>query len=463
MTTLPNDPFADGGISTFAKKFKSGEVTSLEVTEAFLARIEQLDNQIGSFQFVDADRARKVAQSMDQLRDAGVYLGPLMGVPVGVKDIFAVEGMPTTNGSKIDSADATGQEGPFIKKLKAAGAVILGKTKTVEYAFGATGVNSVRGTPRNPHDLNVFRVPGGSSSGSAAATAAGLVGFAIGSDTGGSVRIPAAFCGLFGHKTTVGMWPTSGVFPLSPTLDTIGPLCRNAADAALVFEVLEGYSIPQAPKLSGLKFGLPTSTFFENIEPDVQASYDKALDLLTQAGVEFVEMQAPELSERAKLFREIVAPEFITGLGRSRFVENQSVMDPVSASRAAFGLDVDAVTHAESLQRHRELKRLAFERFVGIDAWISPTCVCLPMPIEEVNQASQLQRALIPSQNTQPANIYGICAVTTPIQHLVNANLPVGLQIMCPAGEDARLLSIGGAVANYLGEPALPLMHASAS
>src|SRR3546814_99103 len=198
----------------------SSDVCSSDL-DACLARIAALNHRLQAFQVVDADRARQAARAVDELLAAGTDLGPLMGVPIAVKDIIAVEGLPTSNGSKLPSEHLTGPEGPLVGQLKAAGCVILGKTRTVEFALGATGVNEARGTPWNPWDATVHRFPGGSSSGSAVAVAAGLFGFALGTDTGGSIRIPARFCGLFGHTTTIGLWQTAGAFPLSPTSDPI--------------------------------------------------------------------------------------------------------------------------------------------------------------------------------------------------------------------------------------------------
>ncbi len=222
MGTLPADPLADGGITAFGRRLRQGEISAELATNSYLQRIETLEPRLQAFEHVAAEEALAAAQAIDRLLAAGTDLGPLMGVPVAIKDLFAVEGMPTTAGSNIDVIDIIGPEGSFVKNLKRAGCVILGKTKTVEFALGAAGTNRVRGTPRNPWDAKVFRVPGGSSSGSAVAVATGMCGFAIGSDTGGSVRIPAALCGTIGLKTTVGLWPLDGVFPLAPSFDTIG-------------------------------------------------------------------------------------------------------------------------------------------------------------------------------------------------------------------------------------------------
>lgn len=455
MTSLPADPLAEGGIAAFAVALRNGEITSEAVTKAYLDRIAILDPKLGAYQHVAAETALATARAMDQLLQAGTDLGPLMGVPVGIKDIFAVEGMPTTNGSQLETADITGPEGEFVYELKRAGAVILGKTKTVEFAFGATGVNGVRGTPWNPWDSKVKRAPGGSSSGSGVAAAAGLAAFTIGSDTGGSVRIPSAFCGLFGHKTTVGMWPTDGVFPLSPTLDTVGPLCRSATDAAIVHAVIGDLEIPAPAHLAGLRFGKPNSHFFDNLDPEVADCFEAAEAALVAAGVEIVPVDLPDASERAVLFKNIVPAEFIASLGRERFEADHQHMDPVSAARAGVGLSVDAVSYVAAQQRHKALLWEAAECFDGLDGWITPTSPCLPMPVSEVEDAAALKLAMLPSQNTQSANLFGICAISLPI-HQFGASLPVGLQLMCPADFDSEALAIGMAMEAVFGDTPRP-------
>jgi aspartyl-tRNA(Asn)/glutamyl-tRNA(Gln) amidotransferase subunit A len=176
-----------------------------------------------------------------------------MGVPVAVKDIFTVDGMPTTVGSQLDLEELLEAEGPVVRQLRQAGCVILGKTKTVEFAFGPAGTNALRGTPKNPWDAAVARLPGGSSSGSAVAVAAGLCAFALGSDTGGSIRLPAALCGFFGLKTTVGHWSTKGGSPLSSTLDSVGILSRSAQDAALIYATVSGRDVVSPAAVDSLR------------------------------------------------------------------------------------------------------------------------------------------------------------------------------------------------------------------
>ena len=213
-------PIEPGGLIEFARQLRSGEVTAASATSEYVKQIERLDPHLGAFVHVDDGGAMETAGAVDQLLASGVDLGPLMGVPVAVKDIIAVSGMPTKAGSQVDVSDLIGSQGGFVNQLRRAGCVVLGKTATVEFALGA-GPHAA-GTPWNPWNRDTHCLPGGSSSGSAVAAAAGLCAFALGTDTGGSVRIPAALCGVAGLKTTHGLWPLDGVLPAAPTFDTMG-------------------------------------------------------------------------------------------------------------------------------------------------------------------------------------------------------------------------------------------------
>ena len=456
MTHCPPDPLENGGIASYAVALRTGRTSASAATRAYLDRIEALDGKLGAYQYVAGGQAMAAAEAIDQLLAAGTDLGPLMGVPVGIKDIYAVEGMPTTNGSLYDASHITGPEGSFVHGLKQAGCIVLGKTKTVEYALGATGVNEARGTPWNPWDLETHRAPGGSSSGSGVATATGMCAFAMGSDTGGSVRIPACFNGIFGHKTTIGMLPTDGVFPLSPTLDTVGPLTRSAADAAIIHAIVTGENIPSAAQLSGLRLGRPTTYFFEDIDADVRACIDEALASLIAAGVEIVDVEIPDATEREWVFPAICPPEFLAAIGENAFNQARPNMDPTTAARAAKGFDVTGVQHAAAVIRHHELAALADDAMDGLDGWVGPTCPFVPMPIGHLREnEAAAARSAQSSRNTQPSNIFRQCAISTPV-HQFGSVLPVGLQIMCRNGADAHALAIGMAIEAHLGPSPRP-------
>ncbi len=456
MASPPSDPLGPGGISEFAGRLHKGEISAEGAAGAYLARIEALDPHLGAFEHIAADQARAAARALDALLASGSDLGPLMGVPVAVKDIFAVDGMPTTAGSNLDVTDVIGPEGTFVKTLKRAGCVILGKAKTVEFALGATGISRPRGTPWNPWDAAVHRIPGGSSSGPAVAVAAGLCGFAIGTDTGGSVRLPAAFCGVFGLKTTVGLWPTNGVFPLSPELDSIGPLTRSAADAAIVFGALTGQPAPTAHPFRGLRLGRPANYFFDDLDPRVEACTTAALADLEEAGVEIVGIKVPEASEREAYFPVVLPANLIAVLGRDRFAAGRDAIDPVVAARGAKGLEVKADDCIRLEWRRRELCRIAQDRMVGLDGWVSPAAGVLPPAVADFdNLEDGLSLAFSITRASQPGNLFGLCGTSTPI-HGYGSDLPVGLQVLCPAHHDSRALSIALALEAVIGAPPRP-------
>src|SRR5690349_19352014 len=254
---LDGTPLAD-----YAAGLRDGTYSAEATTRGALARIDAANEALDAFTFVDAEGALAAARAADAHLLARTDLGPRMGVPVALKDLYAAAGMPMTAGSRIDIADRVPAEGTLVRALKRAGAVILGKTRTTEFAFGT--FNPSHPTPRNPADRAVHRMPGGSSSGSAVAEAAGLCAIAFGSDTGGSVRQPAALCGVAGFKPTAGRLPLDGIFPLSPTFDSPGWFAHRVADLALVWQVLSNEAPARARPLDTLVLGKPGAHFFDD-------------------------------------------------------------------------------------------------------------------------------------------------------------------------------------------------------
>jgi aspartyl-tRNA(Asn)/glutamyl-tRNA(Gln) amidotransferase subunit A len=451
--TLTPDPFEPGGIAGFEGRLRSGATTAEASTRSFLERIETLDPILGAYEHVAGESALATARAMDGLLTAGTDLGPLMGVPVAFKDLIAVAGMPTTAGSNVDVSESIGPEGSFVRALRRAGCVILGKLKTVEFARGATGINNIRGTPRNPWDAETPRIPGGSSSGSAVAAAAGLSGFTVGTDTGGSVRGPAAFCGLFGYKPTIGLWSIDGIFPNAPTFDVVGPLCRSAADGALVYSALTGQPRPLPCPLRGLRLGLPTHYFFDNLDPHVTACMETVIATLEDAGVTFVPFHMPEVAERESILKAICAVECIVGVGAERFLREQDAMDPLTVACTAPGLEVPATEYLRVLNRQKDLCRSVSERLKNLDGFISPTTTMVAPTLADITDLTKglsLEARL--GLNTHPISFFGLCSTTSPIQ-MLGAPLPTALQIACKGGEDAKALSIALAVENLVGKP----------
>ncbi|MGH7660733.1 MAG: amidase [Vulcanimicrobiaceae bacterium] len=419
-----------------------------EATATYLRRIEEQDGKLGAFIHVDRERALKQARGIDALAASGNSLGPLHGKVVAVKDLLSIDGMPTLGGSEIDIRDIVPPEGPFVRALRAAGCVIIGKTRSTEFALGTYNLD--RRTPWNPSDPNVHRMPGGSSNGSAVATAAGLCDFAIGSDTGGSVRLPAALCGVFGFRPSPGLWSIEGVFPLAPLLDTLGPLTRTAEDTALVFETLAAQRIP-AVRIDRLRLGRPSRMFYDDLDEAVASCMREAIARLERAGVQIETVEVPELDLVDPVFAKMTPADLVATLGRERVMQNLPRLDSVVRERIAGGLEISASDYVTMVRRCAELSAAATERMRGFDAWITPTSPALPIALSEcttVQAAAAWNRRSL--RNTRPANVFSMCGISLPIGAL-GSPLPVGLQLLGACGSDARLHAVASAVWKALG------------
>jgi aspartyl-tRNA(Asn)/glutamyl-tRNA(Gln) amidotransferase subunit A len=427
-------------LAEYAAGLRSGTYAAEATIRRALARIDSTSGRFDAFACVDAEGALAAARAVDANLAAHVDLGPLMGVPVAVKDLYAAAGMPMTAGSRVDVADRVPDEGTIVRGLKRAGAIILGKTRTTEFAFGT--FNPSHPTPRNPCDAHVHRMPGGSSSGSAVAQAAGLCMVAFGTDTGGSVRHPAALCGVAGFKCTAGRLPMDGVFPLSPTLDSAGWFANRAADLALVFHVLSGEVPARRRRVDTLVLGRPDAYFFDDLEDDVARAFEAAQRQLVDAGAKVVPVTLPPLSELDAAFGGFVAAELVAYLGRERVTANLARMDPVVAARIAPGLSLSAEAFLAMRDRFGSLSRAAREAMRDVDALITPTCPRVAAPVDDYRDshaAAAWSRQTL--RLTRPANLFGMCGVSLPIGHLAGT-LPVGLQVLARGGEDAKLLAI---------------------
>lgn len=450
------DPFAQG-LNQLCSRIQQRQIDVVSLIEHCLERIQHADPQLRAFEYLDATGAREQARLWQHRLSGNLDCGPLAGVPIAIKDIYAVSGMPVTNGSLHSASHLNGPEGTLVARLRRAGCIILGKTRTVEFALGATGVNEARGTPWNPADLRQQRIPGGSSSGSGVAVAARMCAFALGSDTGGSIRIPACFNGIVGFKPTVGRWPTDGIFPLSPTLDSAGPLCHSVTDARWLNALISGEAAAEPPDLSQLRFGIPRTLFLDELDETVQKAFELACARLATAGARISEFDLPEALERETLFPQIVPAELLSALGREHFLEHRQEMDSVTRDRAAAGLTTTATEYLQAIRRHQALCRQMENHFGNFDAWLTPTCPFEPMTIASLDDPSIHRRSLLASRNTQPVNLFGQCALSMPIGHL-RQTLPVGLQIISRAHSDTRLLAIAASVEQELGRADCPAM-----
>jgi len=449
MSNLPVDPFQARGLEGFAQDFRAGKVTSEAVTKLYLERIKALDPKLGAFESVATESALATARAMDLLIQSGTDLGPLMGVPVAIKDVFVIANMPAPKvGSNAPLPDILGSnEATFITALRKAGCVFLGQTKAVELCLGITGYSAPRGTPWNASDMENHRAPGGSSSGSGVAMAAGLCAFAIGSDSGGSVRVPAAFNGVFGLKTTAGFWPTEGAFPLDPRVDSIGLITRSAKDALLAFNTISSVLFgcrydtqPKGVRLNRLTLGVPENHFTHNVNPAISDAFTNANARLADKGCLLENIVVPEAPERAGYFPVSMPASLLSVLGKDNFLAQKDKMDPVIATRIATGLESKAYEFlALEDKRNQSAKRVA-QQFVGFDAWVSPTTADFAPLLSELDDPEKgLPLALGMTQNTQPANYLGLCAISLP---LPVDGLPIGYQLMGTANSDQKLLEI---------------------
>ena len=276
----------------------------------------------------DHEGALARATAVDALHSAGVDLGPLMGVPIALKDLFSVHGMPTNAGSRVGVKDLVPPPGPFVTALSRAGCVILGKTVTTEFAMG--GINLTHRLPWNPCDPKIARMTGGSSHGSAVAMAAGMAAITFGSDTGGSVRWPAALCGVVGYKATSDHWPVEGVFPLSKNMDSLGVFTSSAVDAAFVEAAMRGQASTPPPPIDRLVLGVPTEHYFDNMDSDVRACFDEASSRLRSCGARLIPIEVPEAREPDALFARLVPAEWLAFLAASASLPTRKTWIPWS-------------------------------------------------------------------------------------------------------------------------------------
>ena len=442
--------FARLSLAQYGDGLRRGTLSAVATVERLLATIEQQNRTLDAFTYVDADRALATAAAIDALVAAGTDLGPLMGVPIALKDLYAVDGMPLTAGSRVDVRDCAPAQGSIVRALVRGGAIVLGKTRTTEFAFGT--FNPSHPTPRNPADRAVHRMPGGSSSGSAVAEAAGLCAIAFGSDTGGSVRQPAALCGVAGFKPTAGRLPLDGIFPLSPTFDSPGWFAHRVADLALVWHALSDEAPARARPLDTLVLGKPDAHFFDDLDADVARAIDAAEDALRKAGARIVPVTLPPLTDLDAAFGAYLAAELVAHLGAERVRANLDRMDPVAAARITPGVALDAHTFLTLSRRFKDVAQRAQVAIGSVDALLTPTCPRIAPPVETMrspDKAAAWSRDAL--RFTRPGNLFGFCGLSLPIGHHAGT-LPVGLQLMGRGGGDAELLAIAATVEAIVGQ-----------
>jgi aspartyl-tRNA(Asn)/glutamyl-tRNA(Gln) amidotransferase subunit A len=435
-----------------SRLLRAQKLSPVELTEACLARIERLNPVLNAFVTVTADAARAAAKQAENRLHRRRGRGPLDGVPVGLKDLIDTAGVRTTSACGAFKDRIPEQDASVVRKLRAAGAVILGKLNMHECAFGGSSVTSYFGPVRNP--WNITHLSGGSSGGSAAAVAAGLCYAALGSDTAGSIRVPAAFCGIVGLVPTYGRVSNRGVMPLSRTLDHIGPMARSVADAATVLQAIAGYDreettsarrpagkfAPGAARRLKLRVGVPRTFFYEELGPGVEQAIEAALAVLRKLGAEIREVPFEVCRDRTVARAEAYA------FHAEHIASAPELYKPDTLAKLRMGASIDAPAYIEARRGIDALRRAAPGIFGEIDVLVTPTSPVVapkfadwPTKFEDVMAA---ETTLL--RNTRPFNPLGIPSVSIPCG-MTAAGLPVGMQVSGPPWAEARILAVAAA------------------
>ena len=434
---------------------------SLSATDLLAHATARHDPALNAYVTWTPDLALRQAQAADADADAarasGLSLGGLHGVPVSVKDLYGVTGLPTFAGTPRALPEIWTAEGPILQSLRRQSAVILGKTHTVEFAFGGLGTSRHHPVPWNPRDRATHRAPGGSSSGAGVSVAEGTALVALGTDTGGSVRIPASLTGTVGLKTTLGRWSTAGIVPLSPSFDTPGILTRSADDAAFAFEQLDSARVPDLPADMALRIGVAEPFFWQDCAPGIAERVTEALTLFqttshaTLTGTTLTETALPGVAEVYGIYHQggIVSAELFAFLNGS-LPDWLNTLDPRVRRRMDDGSALEAWRYLHRKARYAELAVQAAGVFDTCDVIVSPTVALTPPPIALLDDDATYNRLnLLVLRNTCVVSFLGLCAVTIPAG-LDAAGMPVGLQLIGAPGSEPRLLAIARLFENTL-------------
>ncbi len=457
QSSSPKRDLALLSLTELSELIRSRKVSPVEVTRSILDRIEKLNPAYNAYITVTRDVAMKSAQEAESEIQQKKWRGPLHGIPIALKDLFDTAGIKTTAGSAVFKDRVPEQDAEVVRRLKAAGAVLLGKTNMHEFAFGGSSLVTYFGGVHNPWDLG--RIAGGSSGGSAAAVAAGLCYGALGSDTAGSIRNPAAYCGIVGHKPTYGLVSTRGVIPLSWTLDHVGPMTRTVSDTALLMQAIAGFDPEETTSIrmdvpnyaaalrsrpTSVRVGVARDFYFERLEPEIETATNQALDVLRKltGGMTEVTISSRGQEELRALVRLAEAYAY-----HAEFIrKTPELYQPETLGRIRPGVNIGTVAYIEGRHQIERTRRTIGEVFRKVDVIVTPTCPVGPPPIAEFtgdrNGSTDFQTRNI--KNTSPFNVYGWPSISVPCGFTASG-LPIGLQISGPLGADAIVFQVAHA------------------
>ncbi len=434
-------------ITAAAAALRSRATTAVDLVEASLQAIDKNNRRTNAFIRVDADEARAAARAADEARAQGSDKGPLHGVPISLKDLINVAGQPTTAASRVLKGGIAVRDAPVVTRLRQAGAILIGKTNMHEFALGTTSEDSAFGAVRHPRDA--ARSPGGSSGGSAAAVATGMGLGSIGTDTGGSVRIPAAACGVVGLKPSLGEVPTQGVIPLSFSLDHVGPLGRTVQDAAWLWAAMAGRPLDRlvVPEPTTIRL-CQLGAYFALATGEVRAAFERAVDDLRARGVTITEKVLPGTSTIAQVYVHVALPE--AAAWHARYLETRSAdYTPNVRARLESGRPISAVDYLKARAARRALRHVVDAALADCDALMVPTLPFVAPLIgatgvtvdSDTGESLPIRAGML--RQTQLFNLTGHPAISIPLR---TPGLPVGLQLVGARDQTAGLLAVAAAV-----------------
>ncbi len=452
----PTTEMIDLSISEAAELLRQQKISPVELATACLDRIERLNPVLNAFITVTREGAMAQARAAEDEIQRGQWRGPLHGIPIGLKDLIDTAGVRTTCGSALFADRVPTEDADVVQRLKRAGAVLLGKQNLQEFAYGGTSASSHYGAVHNPWSPK--HIAGGSSGGSAAAVAAGMCFGAIGSDTGGSIREPAAFCGVVGLKPTYGRVSTRGVFPLSWSLDHVGPICRNVRDAALMLEAIAGYDALDPTCVDwpteqyaqcanalnvktdfriGVRIGIARQPFFEDLDRDIELAINEAIEVIRRISLEVIEVLLPSVPTAVQ------APE-VYAVHKNYYANSPELYRPWMRERLAQAATADTCAYVEDRFALERVRRTVDDVFAEVDLLITPTTSVPPITIEEASNMSPNPAGEVWLRNTRPFNAYGLPTISIPCG-FTSTGLPIGLQIAGPRFGEGRVLAFAHA------------------
>ena len=443
-------------VAELAPMIQCGELSPVELVKSCLDRITRVDPILNAFLHVWGDQAMETAGVTENEIAKGNYRGALHGIPVGLKDLIDVAGTPTTGGSKVLADNVAGSDATIVTKLRDAGAIPIGKLNLVEFAFGTTGLNPHTGDVKNPWDTS--RVTAGSSSGSAAAVASGMVPLAIGTDTGGSIRMPASLCGIAGLKPTYGRVSRAGILDLSWSMDHVGPMTRTTQDCALMMNTLVGsdlrdpassnepvpdFTVGLNEGVAGLKIGVPQDYFFDDfVDAEIKKSVRTAISLLSDSGAEIVELPMPWVSQGRAINLGVILPEAVS-IHEKMLAEHAELYTPAVRSRIQSGFNVSAIDYVRAKRAREWFNRQIANSMRQVDVLVTPTVPIATPTIEECMPSRGN-----PGGGSELPMFTGVFDVTGQPSHSIpcgftSNEMPVGMMITGHPFDESTVLRVG--------------------